>query len=190
MFRHLFDLSYERNLDETIVFYFFYIILGAYIAGIFRFYIDAFSSKLCVILTFCVPFVFYTLVAVSIVLKKNLKDRHSISLVGCTIALTLFMPLVLALFSYVWSNFLHASFIQECGMAFRVCFFSGLILGFIPVAILSTKEDCSLNKFIQEMEQEKLEQERKIEKQLLTERAIARKIEELKNNTTDNKDND
>lgn len=180
MFKYLFNLSYERSLDEAKVFYFVYFLFACFIAGMFRFFNGILLPKMQFILTFCTPFIFYTLISVNIILKKKLKDRSSFYCLFCTVALTLFAPLCFAWASFIWSNFLHASFIQECGMAFRVCFFSGLILGCIPVAILTTKEDYSLNKFIQEMEQEKLEQERKIEKLLLTERAIASKLEEIK----------
>ena len=53
-------------------------------------------------------------------------------------------------------------------------------MGCIPVTLLTMKEDNSLKKEIQKMEQEKLEHEQWIEKQLLTERAIASKIVEIK----------
>ena len=180
MLEYLFDLSYERNLDEAKVFYFVYVFFACLIAGIFRFYTDIFLTEIRFVLTFCSPLIFYTLISINIVLKKRLKDRISIYFTFCTVAITLLFPLCFALGSFIWSNFLNAGFIQECGMAFRICFFPSLILGCIPVTLLTMKEDNSLKKEIQKMEQEKLEHEQWIEKQLLTERAIASKIVEIK----------
>lgn len=175
----LFDFTYETNIYEAFVFYFFYVFFGYFISGA-SIYIVAILPFSHFILVLLAPFIFYTFVSVSIIIKKNLKDRYSIYLICYTIALTLFMPLCLAWFSLVWSNPFSANFIQECSMAFRVCFFPELALGCIPVAILTMREDQSLKETIEKLEQEKLENERKIEKQLLTEQAIASKIEEIK----------
>lgn len=180
MFKNLFDLRYERNLEEAFVFYFFYTLFAFFFAGCLRFYTYVFSTKIHLTLAFTAPFIFYTFIAISIFLRKNLKDISSIYLVFYTIVLTLFIPLGFAWVSFVWSNPFSANFLQECGMAFRVCFLFELILGGIPSTFLSTKEDCSLNKEIQKMEQEKLEHEQWIEKQLLTERAIASKLETIR----------
>ena len=186
MFKNLFDLSYERSFEEAFVFYFVCTIFAFFFAGLLRIYTYIFPIKIHLILTYTAPFIFYTFIAISIVLRKNLKDTSSIYLIFYTITLTLFTPLCFAWISLVWSNPFGATFLQECGMAFRVLFLLELMFGCIPLALLTTKEDCSLRKQIQEMEQDKLEHEIKLEKQLLTERAIASKIEEIKkyvNNT-------
>lgn len=181
MFKHLFDLRYERNIYEAVVFYFSYTLFAFFIAGCLRFYTYIFSTKIHLILTFTAPFIFYTFVAISIILRKNLKDTSSIYLVFYTVTLTLFIPLCFAWISLIWSNPFGATFLQECGMAFRVCFLFELILGGIPSVFLTTKENHSLDQEIQQMEQEKLEQAIKVEKQLLLERTRRIEQEELKN---------
>lgn len=180
MFKNLFDLSYERDIHEAKIFYFVYFLLACFLAATFRFSADSLLPQIQFVLTFGMPFIFYTLISASIIFKKELKDFRSLCLMFYTISLTLMAPLCLAWASFMWSNFLHASFIQECGMAFRICFFPSLVLGCIPVAFLSMKEDHSLSKEIQQIEQENFEREKRIEKQLLTERTNKSKLEEIK----------
>lgn len=145
----LFDFSYERELLESLVFYFFYLIFeGCLVFGLgFYCYNKNIDFDFFFNLLQLVPFIFCTTFALSFMFKKNLKDAFSIFLVILTVFLTVIFPNLL-----------------------------GFYIGLIPVTILSTKEDCSLNKEIQKMEQEKLEHEQWIEKQLLTERAIASKL--------------
>lgn len=179
MFKHLFDLSYERNLDEALVFYFFYIIFVYYITGLLTYFVDTypFVYKYGAWMFFT-PFIFYTFISIYIVLKKNLKDNGSMCLIFYTITLTLFIPVILGCY-FVCSHFVNGGFKIALKVAFFIWFYPGLAFGGIPATILSTKEDYSLSKEIQKIEQEKLENERWVEKQLLTEHVITSKIEEI-----------
>lgn len=180
MFKRLFDLSCERDLYEALFFSFCYIIFGYYITGILTYFVDTypFIYRYGDLMLF-VPFIFYTSISIGIISKKKLKDFRSISLILYITALTLFVPICLGVY-FLYSKLIDGGIKTALEEAFFIWFFPGLISGCIPVTILSTKENHSLKKMVQEMEQEKLEHERWVEKQLLTERAIANKIEEIK----------
>lgn len=169
----LFDFTYETNIYEAFVFYFLYVFFGYYISGvsIYLVAILPFSHFVMVLLT---PFIFYTFVAVRIRLKKDLKDRDSFYLVLFTIFITLFIPLILGM---------------QLGLgAFIIWFFPGLILGPVPAAILTMKEDCSLSKMFQKLDKEKLIKARELEKRILLESEAVRKAEEIKNNESNEED--
>lgn len=202
MFCNLFNLSYERNLEEAFAFYFSYVIFAFFISGVFYslanffyFLSSYFSGTISVILTyglpfltFFIPFLFYTCLSIVIFLKKRLQDRSSVYLVIYTILITFLIPFVLGLcFGFGFLGYDKGFKYGIAGM-FIDFFFPNLLFGCIPITILSTKEDRSLTKEIQKMEQEKLEHERKIERQLLTERAIASKIEEIEKYTNNAKE--
>lgn len=130
-------------------------------------------------LTFFMPSILYLFLSVAIFKKKKLRDRNSILLLITSILVN-FAPLILALYTFI-CNYGHTkSLLFIIGIAFFFFSMPIIIVGGIPSTLLSTKEDRSLDKEIQEMEQEKLEHERWIEKQLLTEHAITSKIEEIK----------
>lgn len=187
----LFDFSLEKSFDEAMIFCFIYFVFGEFIIGVssfviisvFRLFftdISALPPSMFYIATspFVLALLFFLYVAIQIVLKKKLKDVISLNLLFLTIAFTLYMPIVLSI---------RNGFID----AYTKWFLPGMLLSFIPIAILSMKEDCSLNKQIKEMEKEKFEHERWIEQQLLTERASANKIEQIKkhiNNAENKKD--
>lgn len=108
----LFDFSYERDLQEALVFYFFYLLFESYIViGICFSGLDNNSSDSINLLT-VIPFIFCLGIAVSFMFKKNLKDPFSIFLVALTMLLTLLFPNIL-----------------------------GFYIGLIPISILSTRED-------------------------------------------------
>lgn len=200
MFMHLFDFKYERNVYEALAFYFFYVIFGYYFAGLIFYCASLFfysnnlhMAHICYSLIGFMPFLFYSFLSIAIIFKKKLKDRHNIYLIIYTIAITFIIPLIWGIclgFGFLGYN--HGIRYGIIG-AFLDSLFPDFLFGCIPVAILTTKEDCSLNKEIQKMEEEKLEQEMKIEKQLLTERATASKIEKIKkhvNNTEEKGETD
>jgi len=192
MFKHLFDLSYERDLDDAIVFYFFYFILAYFISGVlnscanFFFFINTSLTKFFFYLIGFVPFFFYMFLTAAIIMKKKLKRQDGVYLIFCTI-ITLLTPLFIGIcFGFGFLGY-HGGFKVGILGTFMELFFTNLAIGGIPVAILTTKEDFSLNKEIQKMEQEKLEHEQWVEKQLLSERAIASKSEEIKKHTNNTK---
>lgn len=188
MFWNLFNLSYERNLEEALVFYFFYIILGYYFAGLIFYCASLFffnhnltMTDNCFCLIAFIPFFYYSFLAITIVLKKKLIDRRSIYLVIYTITITFVIPFILAVCIGLRHGLIGT---------FMDTLYPNLLFGCIPVAILTTKEDHSLKKEIQEMEQEKLEHERWVENQLQKERMIVRKneiLKKLKDNEDDEK---
>lgn len=181
MFKHLFDLRYERDEYEAVVFYFFYMIFAYFVAGVFNFLIDTFyfsflTDTALVVLFYLVPFVFYTSIALSILLKKQLKDRNSIHLVFYTLVITFFAPAVFTIFLGFFLGL-----VSGFATVYLITFIPLFFLGGIPSAILTMKEDCSLKKEIEQMEQEKLEQARRVERQLLIERTRRIEQEELEN---------
>lgn len=186
MFKDLFNLSYDRNFDEALVFYFFYVIFGYYITGVLTCFIDPHPSLYnYAILVLLVPFIFYTFISIRISSKKNLKDRGSFSFILSAIVLTLFIPLFLG----ISSSFIFQENLGDAILgAFTLWLFPGLAFGCIPAAILTTKEDYSLINAIRIMEREKLMHEKKIEKLLLIEREI-RKTKERQNNVECEKEN-
>lgn len=196
MFWNLFDLRYERNLEEALMFYFFYVIFCFLISGVFYssanflyFLSSYFSGIISIILTYYIPFltfftpfIFYTYLSIILIFKKKLKDRYSLYLVFYTILITFFIPLTLG--TCFGLGFLGYTKGFKYGIAamFIDFFFPCLFLGCIPIMLLSTREDNSLKSEIQEIEREKLENQRKIEKQLLIEHVIKIRQDEFKNN--------
>lgn len=184
MFKHLFDLRYERNEYEAVVFYFFYIILGYYIAGLCFCLSKIFYSDFLYLLIFFVPFIFYTFISVSIICKKNIKNFNSICLVFYTITITILPPVGLLIFLECLVGFKDMTrhdILWGLLGTFVIWLLPSIALGGIPGAILTMKEDCSLKKEIEQMEQEKLEQARRVERQLLIERTRRIEQEELEN---------
>lgn len=200
MFWDLFDLTYERDLYESFVFYFVYFVFAFSIAGVFysstnllyfiSHYFSGFTATFLTYyiptLTFLTPSILYLFLSIAIFKKKKLRDRNSFLLLIISILVN-FAPLFLAIYTFI-CNYGHTkSLLFIIGLAFVFFFMPILIVGGIPATILSTKEDLSLSKEIQQMEQEKLEHENWIEEQLLTERAITSKLEEKKQ-TNDNEE--
>ena len=146
----LFDFSHERDIQEALVFYFLYLLFEYYILiGIGILGFEDNSNIDFIPFLSVTPFLFCVILSVSFVLKKNLKDPFSICLVILTLFLTIIFPNII-----------------------------GFYIGMIPVSILSTRENNSLKKEIQQMEQEKLEHEQWIEKQLLSEQITRMKQDE------------
>ena len=185
MFFNLFDLSSERDAQEAVVFYFFYLIIVYFISGLlnsltnFLFDINTTLTKFFFYLIGFIPFFFYMLISIAIIIKKRLQLRSGISyLVFCSIA-TFLMPLFIGIsFGF---GFLGYDGGMQTGIlgTFMESFFLNLAIGGVPVAILTTKENHSLSKEIQQMEQEKIEHEQWIEKQLLIERTARMQQDKL-----------
>lgn len=186
MFKYLFNLSYGRGYEEALVFYACYFVFGYFIAGIlmscadFFYPINSYLSDFFFILIGFFPFIFYMSVASGIIIKKKLKWNKGIRFLFGVFILTFLIPLISGICSQFIFPMEDLKFQFVNFGAFMEMFFQSLALGGIPVAILTIKEDCSLKKELEKMEQEKLEHERYIEKQLLTERATKNKIEEIK----------
>lgn len=186
MFKYLFNLAYGRGYEEALVFYACYFVFGYFIAGIlmscsdFFYDINSFLSNLFLFLIGFLPFIFYTSLATAIIIKKKLKWNKGIRFLFGVFILTFLIPLISGICSQFLFPMEDLKFQFVNLGSFMEMFFQSLALGGIPVAILTIKEDCSLKKELEKMEQEKLEHERNIEKQLLTERATKNKIEEIK----------
>lgn len=195
MFCNLFDLSYDRDLYEAIVFYFVYFFLSYFFAGLLYNYLDIlygineFLAITCFILFLFSPLIFYTFISITIVLKKNLKDASSYRLVFYTIIIALFpsICITILLLNSIKNFQLSAIMFGFFWTSEKFLFFSLVFCG-IPAAILTTKEDYSLKKEIEQMEREKLEHENWIEEQLLTERAITSKLEVIKKHVNNTKE--
>lgn len=165
MFKHLFDPSFQRDFDEAVVFYYYYILLGFYTMCMIGILIDTFSDfysyGFWVLLT---PLFFFPGLSFFISLKKELKDREGTYLIIFTIILTLMSLLLLR--------------IPVVGLF--LWFFVGFFFSCAPVALLSMREDDSLKKLVHKMEQENLARARRVEKLLLDEQITSVKQNELK----------
>lgn len=189
MFKYLFDLSYDRNYEEALVFYFFYVIFAYFFAGIFNCLAEVFSLDKFYDLMLFEPFLFYTSLSVTFFIKKNLKDRDSIYFLTATVALTLLFPIIFAIAS-IYSNGgfgFEEEFILGVKAGLLIWLIPSFFLGCIPVALLSMKEDRSIRKIIKKWEKEQLEHDIEIERQLLLERTKAKKEKQLKDNMNNDK---
>jgi len=180
MFEFIFDFSYERNIHEAVVFYFSYVAFALYLwilAICFLFCIVhdvVLRGALIAILTPFIPFVFYTSIAILLCIKKNYKDRGNIIFVISTILLTLIIPGLTGNVLGMILSPTHPKFTLETligGVIGGVMLFSlsELFLGGIPLAILSTRECMKDQKIMRKMEQETINQEKKVERLLLME---------------------
>src|SRR5574344_1110924 len=191
MFKNIFDLSFERNLEEALVFYFCYIVFCYYIVGLCFCLSKIFYSDFLYLLLYITPFIFYTFLSIYIIFKKSIRDFGSICLAVYSIVITLFTPIVLLFFlEYLvkFKDMTRHDILWGLLCTFFICLFPSITLGGIPVAILTTKEDHSIKNEIKKMEKEKLEHEQRIEKQLLTERVNRSKLEEIKKQLTNNEE--
>lgn len=168
MFKSLFDLRYERDIEDAFVFYFCYVVFAFFIA-VFLNSNDNLPGLYDIgpFLVLLVPFIFYTFLSISIFSKKNLKDTGSICLVLSTITLTLVIPICLGFFVAP-----HYGLNQGIEWAFMVWFFPGLLSGCIPVTFLTGKEDDSLLKRVRKLEKEDLQQEIDRKRQRLIKRVV------------------
>lgn len=180
MLGHIFDLSYERNFEESIIFYFSYVLFALYLwilAICFFFFLvqdEMLRGALIMVFTPFVPFVFYTYVAVRLCIRKNRKNRDNIIFVVSTVLLTLGIPGVTgnvlgAVLSPVKPEFTIFTVIGGLISGVLLFFISELFLGAIPLAILSTRECFKDQKIMRKMDQERIKQEIKVEKMLLFE---------------------
>ena len=70
MFKNLFDLSYERNSDEAIVFYFFYVIVAYYISMSLYFLASRYPNIDFISLSPIIPFFLSGGLSIGFMLKK------------------------------------------------------------------------------------------------------------------------
>lgn len=198
MFDFIFDLSYERNIHEAIVFYFCYTIFAIYLwilAICILFYIiqDVFIRNiLIIVLTPFVPIIFYICIAILLCIKKNCKDRNNIIFVISTISLTLVIPgltgTILGItLSPTSPKLTLIAIIGGTIVGVNLFFISAILLGGIPVAILSTRECLTDQKKMRKMDQEKIKQEIHVEKLLLMEQLLINDLEEQNNDINDNR---
>jgi hypothetical protein len=175
LFKHIFDLSYVRNYEEALAFYFCYFIFGYYVCGLVFLVADFFRFIPLIVLLFLTPFIFYTSIAVSTVLKKNLRNPNSYCLVLYIVLISLFTPILLMLLSMLLFG-VSINNIKDFGFAYigglMIWFFPTLALAGIPVAILSTKEDFSINRIIKKIDKEEISVARAFEKEFLIDRII------------------
>lgn len=90
--RLLFDLKYDRNIQEAVMFYFFYLAVQWYLLVGFSILADYYNSFFFAVLTLASPFLLNIALAICIVIKKNLKDNFSLILVILTIIGAIFGP--------------------------------------------------------------------------------------------------
>ena len=109
---------------------------------------------------------------------KKIYDYKSIYLLTAIIIITLLIPGSIGVAFGLGALGYTGTFKLGVVSIFILWFFPGLCLGCIPLGILTMKEDLSSSKEIQQMEQEKLEHEQWIEKQLLSEQITRMKQDE------------
>lgn len=171
MFKYLFDLRYERDIEDAFVFYFCYVVFAFFIAVLLNSHIDTIPGLYDIgpLLVLLVPFIFYSSLSIGIFYKKNLKANENSYLVLFTIVLTLLIPIGVGFFVAP-----HYGLNEGIEWAFMIWFFPGLLLGCIPVTFLTGKEDDSLLKQVRKLEKEDLHQEIDRKKQRLIKRVIPR----------------
>lgn len=195
MFKNLFDLSFERDYEEALGFYFCYFIFVYFIAGIFNsigdILLESNHFRLADI-TFLsigfIPFILFISLSMAIIRKKNLKIRVKTDVIcylSCIVLITFLLPLFWGIcFGFGFLGY-DAGFRYGILGTFMELFFMNLWLGLIPVAILTTKKDYSLKPLIQKFEREQLEHDIEIERLLLIERAALRRMEALEKEVKD-----
>lgn len=180
MFDFIFDFSYERNIHESIVFYFSYVAFALYLwilAICILFFIVqdvVLRGVLIMVLTPFIPFVFYTSIAILLCIKKNYKDRGNIIFVISTILLTLLIPgLTGNVLGFILSptppKFTLETLVGGTIAGVLLFSLSELFLGCIPLAILSTRECMKDQSIMRKMTQERIKQEIEVERLLLME---------------------
>lgn len=162
MFRYLYDFSQECDLEDSLVFYFVYLIAGYYLFITLSALLGNTEIIFGAVLFF--PATFCASVAMTLMYKKNLRDFASYSFLGNSIILTIVPYIILLCFPPM---LVYAPFI-------------GIALGLIPTIFLSMKYDRSLDKQWLEIEKERLAHMMALEKQLQKEKAIRLKNEEIK----------
>lgn len=171
MLRCVYDYTYECDIQESFVFFFFYYIFEFYItiSTALFIYNAPFNSDFFISfknaglgITICVfilgptliPLIINSILTISIIKKKRLKMKK---MPLYLVALTLF----LLIFSCITPTFI------------------GIVIGLIPPAFLMQSDDNSLEKEIQEMEKENLEQMIRVERLLLKEQVTRIKMKKL-----------
>lgn len=106
--RLLFDFRYDRNIQEAIMFYFFYLAVQWYLMVGFGILADNYHNLFFGLLMFLSPYILNMTLAMCFIVKKNLHDNFSIflaaftffgAILGPTIAL---MPVMIL--STMWDN--------------------------------------------------------------------------------------
>ena len=172
VFKDLFNFTYERNIEEAAFFYFFYVIFGYYITGAVYSIIKfcPLPHNYCYFLMVFVPFVFYTFVAANIYSKKKLTDKVSFYLLSSTIIINLALAIVNLPIGLLTLLIIPKGLVASL----MIGIFVQLVIGCVPVTLLTAQEDYSLKDVVYEMEKERLYKVREIERQLLKERIMAK----------------
>lgn len=106
--RLLFDISYERDIQEAMMFYLFYLGVQWYSMVGFGIMADNSHSPFWGLLGILSPYLLNTALAIYTVVKKNLHDSFSIFLVGFTIVGAMLGPgialLPVVILSTMWDN--------------------------------------------------------------------------------------
>lgn len=185
MFRCLYDYTYECDIQESVVFLFFYYIFEFYITiniAMFIFYVllgGNFSTTLSnghtaglgliiynLLLGFTViPLILNSILLMIIMKKKRLKMKN------------------VPLFSYALTVFL---LIFSCFTPTVM----GILIGLIPAAFLMQADDNSLENEIKEMEKENLEQMIMVERLLLKEQVTKLRMKKLQQIMKNNEEPD
>lgn len=196
MLNNIFDLSYERNIIEAVVFYFCYVIFAIYlwilsICLIFYFVQDpCLQAILLIIVSPLVPLFFYNFIAICLCIKKNFRDRHNIIFATWTVLLTFAIPaltgIILSLILSPTAPHLTLDIIIGGTFGGIILFFiSEIFLGCIPLAMLSTKECLTNQKIMHKMDQERIRKEKHVEKLLFMEQLLKNNLKEKNNDTNE-----
>jgi hypothetical protein len=162
MFINLFDFSSEKDIEEALIFYFVYFVIGFYILVTFGFVLANINSlKIFGYLFFIIPSIFCASISILSMCKKRLNNPEAFFHLGVAIILPFVSSIVVSLFIPVYGPFI------------------GLALGILPATILVAKEDNNFYIFDAIQQKERLQQTRKIEMQLLKEQATELKRKEL-----------
>lgn len=174
MLRCVYDYTYECDIQESFVFFFFYYILEFYIAinvALFIYYVllsgnfsttfgNGYTAGLGLIICATllsptvIPLILNSILTICIIKKKRIKMKN--------VPLSSFIfAILLLIFSCLTPTVL------------------GIVVGLIPAAFLMQADDNSLEKEIKEMEKENLEQMIRVERLLLKEQVTKIKMKKL-----------
>lgn len=162
MFADLFDFTSEKELDEALLFYFVYFVIGYYLLVSYGFFLDSPRVPEVFVSMFAIlPSIFCASISILSMFKKRLNDSESI------------FHLVTAVIAPIVGSNLVAVFLPQYAP------FVGLALGILPATILAAKDNNNLYVVDARQKKEVLEQKIRLEKQLLRENAIRLKNKEL-----------
>lgn len=154
----LFDFKYQRDIQEAVMFYFFYSFVQWFVCVVIGIFVINPNNDATFLFfmkhMYLIPLTFSMGLCIFIMIKKRLTNPFS-----------LFLVLASALISI--SNI------------------AVYLTNLFPAAILSTMEDMSPSKIVKQLEKERIEQEIRIESELAAERARSAVMEKMKKNEQD-----